>query len=99
MSQRAHQGGVAGTRWTPGQYLKFSQERLRPALELLDRIPLEAPDVIYDLGCGSGHITRLLAKRWSSSRVYGIDPEFPTAVSEVTSGMSFIPYFGTFLQV
>ena len=73
MSLRAHQGGVAGTRWTPDQYLKFSQERLRPALELLDRILLEAPSVIYDLGCGSGHITRLLAKRWSSSKVYGID--------------------------
>ena len=73
MSQRAHQGEVAGTRWTPGQYLKFSEQRLRPALELLGRIPLEAPDVIYDLGCGSGHITRLLAERWSSSKVYGID--------------------------
>lgn len=73
MSQKAHQGEVAGTRWTPGQYLKFSEQRLRPALELLDRIPLEAPDVICDLGCGSGHITRLLAKRWSSSKVYGVD--------------------------
>ncbi len=73
MSQRAHQGEVAGTRWVPDQYLKFSEQRLRPALELLDRIPLEAPDVICDLGCGSGHITRLLAKHWSSSSVYGID--------------------------
>ena len=73
MSQRVHQGEFAGTRWSPGQYLRFSEQRLRPALELLDRIPLEAPDVIYDLGCGSGHVTRFLAKRWSSSRVYGID--------------------------
>lgn len=73
MSQRAHQGDVAGTRWVPGQYLKFSRQRLRPAFELLDRIPLEAPDVVYDLGCGSGQITRILAKRWSSSEVCGID--------------------------
>ncbi len=73
MSQRAHQGEVAGTRWTPGQYLKFAQERLRPAIELLDHIPLAEPKVIYDLGCGSGRITRLLAERWYSSEVYGLD--------------------------
>ena len=84
MSQKAHQGEVAGTCWIPGQYLKFSEQRLRPALELLERIPLEAPDVIYDLGCGSGRITRLLAKRWSSSRVYGIDNS-PQMLAEAAS--------------
>ena len=89
MSQRAHQGEVAGTRWTPGQYLKFSQKRLRPALELLDRIPLEAPDVIYDLGCGSGHITRLLAKRWPSSEVYGIDNS-PQMLAEASAEPSTV---------
>ena len=73
MSERAHQGEVAGTHWVPGQYLKFAKHRLWPALELLDRIPLGAPGVIYDLGCGSGHLTRLLAERWSSSEVYGLD--------------------------
>ena len=73
MSQRTHQGEVAGTRWVPDQYLKFAEHRLRPALELLDRTPLAAPNVIYDLGCGSGHLTRLLAERWPSSEVYGLD--------------------------
>ena len=73
MSQRAHQGEVAGTHWVPDQYLKFAEHRLRPALELLDRIPLAAPNVIYDLGCGSGRVTRLLAERWSCSKVYGLD--------------------------
>ena len=73
MSERAHQGEVAGTHWVPGQYLKFAEHRLRPALELLDRILLGAPGVIYDLGCGSGHLTRLLAERWFSSEVYGLD--------------------------
>lgn len=73
MSQRVHRGEVEGTNWVPDQYLKFAEHRLQPALELLDRIPLAKPDVIYDLGCGSGQITRLLAKRWSLSKVYGID--------------------------
>lgn len=89
MSQRAHQGEVAGTCWIPGQYRKFSRERLRPALELLDRIPPEAPGVIYDLGCGSGHTTRLMAKRWPSSKVYGIDNS-PQMLTEATAEPSTV---------
>jgi trans-aconitate 2-methyltransferase len=73
MSKQAHQGAVAGTRWDPNQYLKFSDHRLRPALELLGRVPLEAPGLIYDLGCGSGNVTRLIAARWPSATVYGLD--------------------------
>jgi len=68
-----HQGRIAGTRWDPSLYLKFSDHRLRPALELLDRVPLESPDVIYDLGCGSGHATLIMADRWPGATVYGID--------------------------
>ena len=89
MSQRAHQGEVAGTRWTPGQYLKFSGQRLRPALELLNRIPLAKPDVIYDLGCGSGRITRLLAERWPSSEVCGLDNS-PQMLAEATGEPSTV---------
>ena len=35
----AHPSRPAGTRWDPGQYHKFTDHRLRPALELLDRVP------------------------------------------------------------
>jgi trans-aconitate 2-methyltransferase len=73
MPTNTHQGRVAGTRWDPGQYLKFSDHRTRPALELLGRIPLAAPEVVYDLGCGSGQITRLIASRWESAKVTGVD--------------------------
>ncbi|HEX9942148.1 MAG TPA: methyltransferase domain-containing protein [Thermoanaerobaculia bacterium] len=73
MSAHAHQGRIAGTRWDPDLYLKFSDHRLRPALELLDRIPLASPRVIYDLGCGAGEVTRLLAERWPAATVYGLD--------------------------
>ena len=72
-SDHPHAGQAAGTRWNPGQYLRFSDHRLRPALELMDRIPIEAPGVIYDLGCGTGHITRLITERWDSAKVYGVD--------------------------
>ena len=73
MPGRPHQGEVAGTHWDPNQYLKFADHRLRPALELLGRVPLAAPPVIYDLGCGSGHIARLMSQQWPSATVYGVD--------------------------
>ncbi len=59
--------------WDPTQYLKFSQPRLRPALELLARVALEGPGVIYDLGCGTGSLTRIMAERWPGAQVTGID--------------------------
>lgn len=73
MSDTLHQGEVAGTHWNPSQYLKFSDHRARPALELFDRVPLEAPNVIYDLGCGSGTMARFMAERWPAATVYGLD--------------------------
>ncbi len=73
MSGRLHQGEVAGTHWDPNQYLKFADHRLRPALELLGRVPLAASRVVYDLGCGSGHIARLMSQQWPSATVYGLD--------------------------
>ena len=68
-----HARDIAGESWDPAQYLKFSDHRLRPALDLLARVPLADPRRIYDLGCGSGHITRLLADRWPAATVVGMD--------------------------
>lgn len=73
MESQYHQRQAAGTHWDPQQYLKFSDQRLRPALELLDRVPLEAPRLIYDLGCGDGQMARLMAQRWPEAQVYGLD--------------------------
>ena len=68
-----HQRHLAGESWDPGQYLKFADHRLRPALDLMGRIPLENPGVVYDLGCGGGNVTRLLADRWPEAQVIGMD--------------------------
>ena len=59
--------------WNPEQYLKFAQPRMRPALDLLTRIDVAEPKAIYDLGCGTGNITRLLAERWPDASVTGVD--------------------------
>ena len=63
----------APQRWNPAQYLRFSQLRLRPALELLARVELDAPAVVYDLGCGTGSMTRIMAERWPGACVTGVD--------------------------
>lgn len=73
MSGEKHAGDLAGSGWNPKQYLKFSNLRLRPALELLERIPLERPREVWDLGCGTGDVTRIIAGRWPSARVHGLD--------------------------
>ena len=44
--------------WNPEQYLKYSNERLRPAL---------------DLGCGAGNVTAFLAQRWPEALIVGVD--------------------------
>ncbi|MCC7273292.1 MAG: methyltransferase domain-containing protein [Alphaproteobacteria bacterium] len=59
--------------WDPNQYLKFADHRLRPALDLLARVPLETPETIVDLGCGAGNVTRHLAARWPGARIVGLD--------------------------
>ena len=73
MAAQTHHSRLAGTSWNPVQYLKFGGQRLRPALELLDRVPLASPAVVFDLGCGPGEVTRLLAERWPAATVYGLD--------------------------
>ncbi len=59
--------------WDPAQYLKFAGPRLRPALDLLQRIDRESPSSVYDLGAGAGNVTRLIAARWPAARIVGVD--------------------------
>jgi len=59
--------------WDPAQYLKFGDYRLRPAVDLLNRIDAENPSEVYDLGCGAGNVTRLLRARWPDAHITGVD--------------------------
>ncbi len=60
-------------RWNPQQYMKFADHRLRPALDLMHQIPADKPKQVYDLGCGPGNITQILADRWADACVTGVD--------------------------
>lgn len=59
--------------WNPEQYLKFAAPRFRPAQDLLARVAVAAPATVYDLGCGAGNVTRMLAQRWPKARIVGVD--------------------------
>lgn len=59
--------------WEPSRYLAFAKERLRPAMDLLAGIQLQAPASILDLGCGAGNVTKVLAERWPGARITGVD--------------------------
>ena len=59
--------------WDPAKYLEFAGHRLRPALDLLARVPAASPAVVHDLGCGTGNVTRLLLERWPAAAVIGVD--------------------------
>ena len=59
--------------WDPDRYLRFADHRSRPGIELLRRIPDIEARRIVDLGCGTGNLTALLARRWPDANTTGID--------------------------
>jgi len=59
--------------WNPEQYLKFAGPRFRPAQDLLMRVAIDSPRTVYDLGCGAGNVTRMLAQRWPGAQIVGVD--------------------------
>lgn len=59
--------------WNSNQYLKFKNERTQPAIDLANRISLDNPQNIIDIGCGPGNSTEVLQRRFPNSEIIGID--------------------------
>jgi trans-aconitate 2-methyltransferase len=72
--------------WDAALYLRFGGERARPFFDLLARVGAERPGYVVDMGCGPGNLTALLAERWPSASVCGVDnsPEMIEAARRLT---------------
>ena len=70
--------------WDPQKYLAFDDHRSRPFFDLISRISVEAPRRVVDLGCGPGHLTLALARRWPAAALEASDssPEMVSAARE-----------------
>jgi trans-aconitate 2-methyltransferase len=89
---------TSSTVWDANLYLKFSDARMQPALDLMGRLDpangRREGHAIYDLGCGAGNITRILGQRFTECPVIGVDSSqdmLDKAQSETTDArISFV---------
>ena len=64
---------IVSPTWDANLYLRFADHRLRPALDLMGRLA-STDRAVYDLGCGAGNITRILAERFPQAKpIVGVD--------------------------
>ncbi len=78
--------------WSPTQYLKFEDERTRPARDLLAQVPLADVKRAVDIGCGPGNSTEFLAERFPNAELLGLDssPEMLVAARKRLPKATFI---------
>ncbi len=76
--------------WDATLYLRFGGERSRPFFDLLARVGAELPGYVVDMGCGPGNLTVLLAERWPSATVCGVDnsPQMIEAARQLTPAVT-----------
>ena len=85
-------------KWNPARYAQYAVERLRPASDLLARVPklTASQPLICDVGCGDGGPAKLLLQRFPKARLLCIDssPEMLAAAQadEALTGRSYVRF-------
>ena len=77
--------------WSAVQYVKFEEERTRPARDLVAQIPKADVVSAADVGCGPGNSTQVLRARYPDARVVGVDssPDMIEAARKRLPGIAF----------
>ncbi|MGB6057888.1 MAG: methyltransferase domain-containing protein, partial [Microthrixaceae bacterium] len=64
---------MATDSWDPQKYGQFESQRSQPFYELLALIEARDPDLVVDLGCGTGSLTRKLHETLRARQTVGVD--------------------------
>jgi len=77
--------------WNAAQYLAFEKERTQPSVDLANRLTLNGPGKILDVGCGPGNSTAVLGNRFPEASILGIDnsPDMIRTARENYSNLCF----------
>lgn len=70
---RDHRERPAVSDWNPQSYARFTALRLRPAVDLLMKVPPLTGDQVIDLGCGNGAVGPVLRTRYPTAHLTGLD--------------------------
>ncbi len=76
------------TTWDPALYLDFDDHRSRPFQDLIGRVGAVAPRRVVDLGCGPGHLTRVLSARWPQAVVSALDSSAEMVAAALARGIA-----------
>lgn len=78
--------------WNARQYLKFEDQRSRPARDLAAQVPLKDARRIFDLGCGPGNSTEILREMFPQAELTGLDssPDMLAKARARLPGVSFV---------
>ena len=78
--------------WNPTQYLAFADHRLRPVVDLLNRVPTQDARLVVDLGCGAGNATKFLCAAWPKAEIIGVDssPEMLQRARDEDPGVDWV---------
>ena len=77
--------------WSSQQYLKFEDERTRPASDLLHAAPTVTVTSAADLGCGPGNSTELLVEHYPGASIVSVDNS-PEMIEAAQKRLPFVKF-------